>query len=125
MRTLVAVAALVLAVPAVAQNPASAPMTGPASDAASANRDAVAVADAAPAPTLAAADQATYDADMEAWRAEVRATDRANRYSAELAAKQERAYADAMRLWRIQVADCRRGITAACRAPTPRPGDFM
>jgi hypothetical protein len=70
-------------------------------------------------------DQAAYDYDMEVYRAEVRATNRLAQSNAELAARQERAYADAMRAWRIQVADCRRGIIAACRAPTPRPGDFM
>lgn len=129
MRTLALTIALTLAVPAVAQDaPATvqpAPMTGPASDAAAANRSADAIASAEPGPAVTPADQAAYDADMAIWRAEVRANNRANRYSADLAAKQERAYADAMRLWRIQVADCRRGITAACRAPTPRPGDFM
>ncbi len=70
-------------------------------------------------------DQAVYEEDMENWRAEVRAINRANTYSADLYARQQRAYADAMRAWRIQVDDCRRGIGAACRAPTPRPGDFM
>lgn len=102
-------AAMTLSLPAQAQspvvtdNPAAAPAAG----------------------LIEPGDQAVYEEDMENWRAEVRATNRANNYSADLYARQQRAYADAMRAWRIQVADCRRGITAACRAPTPRPGDFM
>lgn len=123
MRFFFPVILLTLAAPAVAQD--SAPMTGPDSAAASANQAAQVVAGTEPGPAVQPADQAAYDADMEVWRAEVRATERANRYSAEVAARQERAYADAMRAWRVQVADCRRGITAACHAPTPRPGDFM
>lgn len=110
-------AALALALPVVAQ--------GPSPDAAMANGAAQGTVAAQPATGVRPADQAAYEADLEVYRAEVRATDRANRYSIELAARQERAYADAMRAWRMQVAECRRGHTAACRAPTPRPGDFM
>lgn len=70
-------------------------------------------------------DQAAYESDMAAWRASVAQTATTNALNADLADKQQRAYADAMRAWRIQVIDCNRGIIAACRAPTPRPGDFM
>ena len=70
-------------------------------------------------------DQAAYEADMAAWRENAARAEATNALNADLAERQQRAYADAMRAWRIQVIDCNRGIIAACRAPTPRPGDFM
>jgi len=39
-------------------------------------------------------------------------------------ARQERAYADAMADWRLQVIACTQGKTAACTAPTPNPEDY-
>ena len=69
-------------------------------------------------------DVARYDADMVAYRAALRAHDRAVAADEVFAARQERAYADAMRAWRIQVADCDAGVRAACRAPSPRPADY-
>ena len=79
----------------------------------------------AQAPVVRAEDQAVYERDMAEWQATFDANQEANRLNADLAAKQRRAYADAMHAWRIQVIDCKRGIIAACRAPTPRPADFM
>lgn len=89
-------------------------------DVAAANNDVAAASAAQPAGV----DQARYEADLVEYRAALAGRDRAIAVDAAVVAKQERAYADAMTAWRIQVADCRRGITAACRAPTPRPADF-
>ncbi len=73
---------------------------------------------------VAPADQARHDADMAEYRAALRAHSATMADDAAFAARQERAYADAMTAWRIQAVDCRRGVAAACRAPTPRPVDF-
>lgn len=68
--------------------------------------------------------QAQYDADMAAWMTEVRARGAvANANEAEYAARQ-RAYADAMYVWRMQVSDCKRGYQFACNRPTPNPAAF-
>ena len=93
-------------------------------DVAAANNDIAAASAAQPTVGVRIEDQARYEADMAEYRAALRANDRTAAIDAAVAAKQERAYADAMTAWRIQVQDCRRGINAACRAPTPRPGDF-
>jgi hypothetical protein len=77
-----------------------------------------------PVLSVAPADQARYDADMAEYRAALREHDARMADDAAYSARQERAYADAMTAWRIQSNDCKRGITAACRAPTPRPADF-
>lgn len=68
--------------------------------------------------------QAAYDYDMANYLDALRAHDaRAARDRAHYE-HQQRAYADAMRVWRTQVYDCNRGIIAACRAPTPNPAAF-
>lgn len=68
--------------------------------------------------------QAQYDADMAAWMTEVRTRSAvAEANEAEYAARQ-RAYADAMYVWRMQVADCKRGYQFACNRPTPNPAAF-
>jgi hypothetical protein len=68
--------------------------------------------------------QAAYDYDMANYLTALRARDAtAAGNEAQYRAKQ-RAYADAMRAWRVQVWDCNRGIIAACRAPTPDPAAF-
>ncbi|HTI31455.1 MAG TPA: hypothetical protein VL405_04935 [Sphingomonas sp.] len=73
---------------------------------------------------VTASAQAAYDYDMANYLATLRAHDAtAANNEAKYAAKQ-RAYADAMRAWRVQVWDCNRGIIAACRAPTPDPAAF-
>lgn len=38
--------------------------------------------------------------------------------------RQQRAYADAMAQWRLQVAACDKGRTRACKLPTPNPADY-
>ncbi len=68
--------------------------------------------------------QAQYDADMASWMSEIRARGAvANANEAEYATRQ-RAYADAMCVWRMQVADCNRGYQFACNRPTPNPANF-
>src|SRR5690242_9048597 len=70
---------------------------------------------------VTASAQAAYDYDMANYVSALRAHDAvAAGNEAQYRAKQ-RAYADAMRAWRVQVYDCNRGIIAACRAPTPDP----
>lgn len=122
-------AAALFAAPALAQAQSPAdeppPVPGPGSAAASANADAAAVASTQNTVSIRPEDQAAYDADVAAYRVELQAHRRTARADAAYAARQERAYADAMHAWRIQVADCKRGIGAACRAATPRPADFM
>nr|MBA3897178.1 hypothetical protein [Sphingomonadaceae bacterium] len=98
------------------------------------NRGEVAAANAAggaQANANAAADtrananaQVAYDYDMANYVTALRAHDQAAVADARHYDRQQRAYADAMRAWRIQVYDCSRGITAACRAPTPDPAAF-
>jgi hypothetical protein len=68
--------------------------------------------------------QAAYDYDMQNYVAALRAHDAvAAGNEAQYRAKQ-RAYADAMHAWRVQVYDCNRGVIVACRAPTPDPAAF-
>ena len=38
--------------------------------------------------------------------------------------RRQRAYADAMYVWRMQVRDCERGFQFACNRATPNPADF-
>lgn len=96
------------------------------------NRGEVAAANSMPASggadnvAAARADlQAQYDADRAAWLSEMHKRDsrfvaNETRYD-----RQQRAYADAMYVWRMQVRDCERGIMFACNRPTPNPADFM
>lgn len=145
MRTTLAIALALIASPALAQsqsNSPSAPRTplahdrgydkpDPRTDAINAPiRPRVAAANNAVAAASAnqiatnAKDEAQYAADMAAYRTELAAHDATLAADAAFAARQERAYADAMTAWRIQVNDCRRGVRAACEAPTPRPADY-
>ncbi len=73
---------------------------------------------------ITAAQQAQYDADRAAYRQAVRA--RAAVVGADQARyiRQEDAYARAMIAWRIQTAECKRGILKSCSKPTPLPADF-
>jgi hypothetical protein len=64
--------------------------------------------------------RAQYDADLAAYG---RAVVRNDRQRAQYRS-QQRAYADAMGAWRMQVAACQDGNKAACDAPSPRPADF-
>jgi hypothetical protein len=75
-------------------------------------------------PAVTVTTDARYEADMADYLAQLRENNAAAAANEAIYADRQRAYADAMRAWRIQVADCRAGINAACRAPTPRPADF-
>ena len=79
---------------------------------------------AAVAAQMNAEAQAQYDADIAAYESAVRANRRQNMADTDHYAHQRAAYAEAMRAWRQQVRDCKRGINAACRAPTPDPAAF-
>ncbi|MDB5683766.1 MAG: hypothetical protein JWM75_1464 [Sphingomonas bacterium] len=70
------------------------------------------------------ADEAQYQADLDAYRADVRANARETARDENRYARQQRAYADAMAVWRGQVAACDRGKLSACKLPTPNPRDF-
>ncbi|UAK22889.1 hypothetical protein [Sphingomonas nostoxanthinifaciens] len=68
--------------------------------------------------------QAQYDADraayMDALAKHDMAVDRTNiRY-----VRQQRAYADAMAVWRVQVMACKKGKQRACDMPPPNPADY-
>lgn len=71
-----------------------------------------------------AASQAQYANDMASYRAAVRAHARQTMRDQRRFDNQQRAYADAMFAWRMQVKACERGHVHACRAPTPDPADF-
>ena len=71
-----------------------------------------------------AANQAQYDADRAAYiDALVKHDAAVNRTDARYA-RQQNAYADAMRVWRAQVYACKHGHPSACNAPTPNPAAF-
>lgn len=69
--------------------------------------------------------QAQYDADMAGWLTAMNERDKSIVRNARTHAAQQRAYADAMYVWRMQVRDCERGFQFACNRPTPNPADFM
>ncbi|GAO38511.1 hypothetical protein SCH01S_16_00280 [Sphingomonas changbaiensis NBRC 104936] len=69
--------------------------------------------------------QAQYDADMAAWVDAMRSRDSRIAANARQYDRQQRAYADAMYVWRMQARDCERGYQFACNRPTPNPADFM
>lgn len=72
----------------------------------------------------AQADQAQYDADRQAYMAALVQHDAAvNRTDARYA-RQQRAYADAMAVWRVQVTECKKGHQRACDMPPPSPADY-
>ena len=71
-----------------------------------------------------AANQAQYQSDLDAYdRAIVHHGQQISRQDAHYA-HQQRAYAEAMEAWRMQVAACKRGHTVACNAPPPDPANF-
>lgn len=65
-----------------------------------------------------------YAKDMVSYREALRAHDAKMAMDERVYDRQQRAYARAMFDWRVQVADCKRGITAACNAPTPDPAYY-
>lgn len=69
--------------------------------------------------------QAQYNSDMASWMSAMRSRDANIAANAAQYDRQQRAYADAMYVWRMQVRDCERGIQFACNRPTPNPADYM
>jgi hypothetical protein len=68
--------------------------------------------------------QAQYDADRQAYvDALVKHDASVNRTDVRYV-RQQRAYADAMRVWRAQVWACKRGHQRACDMPPPDPSRF-
>jgi hypothetical protein len=68
--------------------------------------------------------QAQYSADMAAWLTALRARGAVAAINEAEYDRRQRAYADAMYVWRMQVRDCERGFQFACNRPTPNPADF-
>lgn len=64
--------------------------------------------------------EAQHQADLAAYDAAMRAHGRQTAHYAQ----QQRAYADAMAAWRLQVAACQRGHQVACNSPAPDPANF-
>lgn len=70
------------------------------------------------------ASQADYDADRAAYMdALIKHDASVNRADARYV-RQQRAYADAMRVWRAQVWACKHGHPRACDMPPPNPATF-
>ena len=93
---------------------------GPATDALNAQANVGAATTAA----TSTANQAQYDMDRQAYidalvqhDAAVNRTD--GRYM-----RQQRAYADAMAVWRVQVQECKKGHQRACDLPSPNVADY-
>jgi hypothetical protein len=83
-------------------------------------------ANAGAATTAAAstANQAQYDIDRQAYIDALVQHDAAvNRTDARYM-RQQRAYADAMAVWRVQVQECKKGHQRACNLPTPNVADY-
>lgn len=68
--------------------------------------------------------QAQYEADRASYLAALAQHDRAVDRTDARYARQQRAYADAMAVWRWQVNRCKHGSQRACNLPTPNPADF-
>jgi hypothetical protein len=69
--------------------------------------------------------QAQYNADMASWMEGMRTRGAVNAANQAEYDRRQRAYADAMYVWRMQVRDCERGYQFACNRPTPNPADFI
>ena len=69
--------------------------------------------------------QAQYDADLAAYLSALRTRRQIAAADERLYVRQQTAYADAMYVWRLQVADCRAGRKEACKTPAPDPVDFF
>ena len=76
------------------------------------------------AEKINAENQAQYEADVAAYRDAVKAHAMATMKDDARYARQQRAYADAMAQWRIQVAECKKGSKTACDLPTPAPAAY-
>lgn len=68
--------------------------------------------------------QAQYNADMASWMEGMRTRGAINAANQAEYDRRQRAYADAMYVWRMQVRDCERGYQFACNRATPNPADF-
>lgn len=68
--------------------------------------------------------QGQYAADMAAYHSALIANHREAMRDQAHYDHQQRAYADAMAAWRMQVEDCRKRSNYACKAPAPDPADY-
>ena len=118
--------ALGITLPALAQaydpNSSQPAPSGPNPGTVAANAQVAATVDAAAA--MNAEGQAQYDADRAAYLAALAQHDRAVDRTDARYARQQRAYADAMAVWRWQVQRCKQGHQRACDLPTPDPSAF-
>lgn len=73
---------------------------------------------------VSAANQAQYDLDREAYIDALVKHDAAVDRTAARAVRQQRAYADAMAVWRVQVQECKKGHQRACDMPPPSVADY-
>jgi len=71
------------------------------------------------------ANQAQYEADKAAYEQALREHHREVLATDATFMRQQNAYAMAMRDWRAQVAECKRGYQSACNLPTPDPMNYM
>ena len=71
------------------------------------------------------ANQAQYEADKAAYEQALRDHHREVLSTDATFIRQQEAYAMAMRDWRAQVAECKKGYTSACDLPTPDPMKYM
>lgn len=86
--------------------------------------DAAASAQTTNAAALGADQQAQYDVDRAAYVDALVKHDAAVDRTDARYARQQRAYADAMSVWRVQVAECKKGKQKACRMPPPNVSDY-
>jgi hypothetical protein len=84
--------------------------------------DAAAASATSGAPTPAA--QAQYDVDRQAYLDALMKHDRAVDRTDARYMRQQRAYADAMSVWRVQVQECKKGHQRACELPPPNVSDY-
>jgi hypothetical protein len=119
MPTLMVIAGTLLAAAPQAQTEPASPEARHSAGVAAANRHAESMSE-----LQRAAAEAHYQADMASWLAAMEA--RGEQIAADRSAylRQQRSYAEAMAAWRVQVAACRAGATAACTQPPPDPADF-
>jgi hypothetical protein len=93
---------------------------GPVTDSLNAQANTAAATTASASTT----NQAQYDLDRQAYIDALVQHDAAvNRTDARYM-RQQRAYADAMAVWRVQVQECKKGHQRACNLPTPNVADY-
>ncbi|MDO6413114.1 hypothetical protein Q4F19_01850 [Sphingomonas sp. BIUV-7] len=79
---------------------------------------------AANTASASTADQAQYDVDRQAYLDALVQHDRAVDRTDARYMRQQRAYADAMSVWRVQVQECKKGHQRACKLPPPNVSDY-